>query len=223
MSRAIALPSRTTMRSDSGRDSNSVQLRPRKMMKSAGPPAANVPAPCKPHDVGRRRGDRLRPVADRMIEMQDARRHAVDLQHVEIAIGVERIARVVGGDRDRNAARLHLVQQRDAAPARRGAVVAAVLQIEIAHRQRHDRDAGRAPPCPACRAPAASGWRASEQQWPTRILPSKPLRSAASAIFFSEIAATSSVSSAWKSRSSPCSIAARTRGRAVRRDRASCR
>ena len=74
--------------------------------------------------------------------MQDARRHAVDLQHVEIAIGVERIARVVGGDGDRDAARLHLVQQRHAAPARRRAVLAAVLQVEIAHRQRHDGEAG---------------------------------------------------------------------------------
>ena len=43
MTRSIALPSRTTIRSDSGRDSNSVQLRPRNTTKSAGPPAASVP------------------------------------------------------------------------------------------------------------------------------------------------------------------------------------
>ena len=69
--------------------------------------------------------------------MQDARRHAIDFQHIEIAIGVEGIARVVGRDRDGNAARLHLVKQRHASPARRGAAVAAILEVEIAHRQRH--------------------------------------------------------------------------------------
>ena len=60
-----------------------------------------------------------RPVGDRVIEMQDARRLAEHLEHVEIAIGIERIAGVVGGDGDRHAARLQLVQQRHAAPARR--------------------------------------------------------------------------------------------------------
>ena len=50
--------------------------------------------------------------------MQDAHRLAEHLQHVEVAIGIERVARIVGGDRDLDAARLHLVQQRDAAPAR---------------------------------------------------------------------------------------------------------
>ena len=74
--------------------------------------------------------------------MQDAGRHAVDFQHVEIAIGVERVARVVGGDADRNAARLHFMQQRHATPARGRAVLPPVLQIKIAHRQRHHGNAG---------------------------------------------------------------------------------
>jgi hypothetical protein len=58
-----------------------------------------------------------------MVEMADPRRLAHHLQHVHVAIGVERIAGVVGGEADADAARLHLVDQRDAPPARRAAGV----------------------------------------------------------------------------------------------------
>src|SRR5947209_916712 len=75
-----------------------------------------------------------------MIEVQDARRLAIDLKHVEIAIGIERIARVVARDHYGDARGVELVQGRDATPARRAAGDA-VLQIHVAHRQRHDRDA----------------------------------------------------------------------------------
>jgi hypothetical protein len=76
--------------------------------------------------------------------MADARRLAHHFQHVHVAIGVERIARVVGGEADADAARAHLVDQRDA-PAARGAGRARfrpVLQVEVAHRQADHVDAG---------------------------------------------------------------------------------
>ena len=73
-----------------------------------------------------------------MVEVKNAIRLAQDLEHVEIAIGIEGIAGVVAGDGGRHARRLQLVQRRDAAPARRQAW-AAVLEIEVAHRQADDR------------------------------------------------------------------------------------
>ena len=69
--------------------------------------------------------------------MQDAHALAPDFEHVEIAIGVKGVARVVARDHDRNARRLELVQRGDAAPAR-GAARLSVLQEHIAHRQRND-------------------------------------------------------------------------------------
>ena len=81
--------------------------------------------------------------------MGDAHRLAEDLDHVEIAIGIERIAGVVGGDRDRNPVLDEFVQQGDAAPARR-AVGDAVLQVHVAHGQRDDGDAGFGDPLQRC-------------------------------------------------------------------------
>ena len=76
-----------------------------------------------------------------MVELEDARRLAPDFHHVEVAIGVERVARVVGRDGDRDAARGHLVHQRAAADPRRAACGGiAVLEVEIAHRQGDDGD-----------------------------------------------------------------------------------
>ena len=69
---------------------------------------------------------------------------------------------------------------------------------------------GLAPPCPACSSTSPSGWRASEQQWPTRILPWKPCaQRGLGDLLQRDRARRSSVSSAWKSRSSPSSMRAR--------------
>ena len=73
--------------------------------------------------------------------MGHARRLAEDLEGIEIAIGIEGVAGVVGGDRDINPRSLQFVQQRHAARAR-GAAGNTILKIEIAHRQRHHGDAG---------------------------------------------------------------------------------
>lgn len=52
------------------------------------------------------------------------------LQHVEVAVGVELVARVVGGQRHRHAARRQLLQRRHAAPPRRAPCrVVTVLHI----------------------------------------------------------------------------------------------
>jgi hypothetical protein len=76
--------------------------------------------------------------------MADARRLAHHLQHVHVAIGVERIARVVGGEADADAARAHLVHQRDAAPRGVRGVpgLRPVLEVEVAHRQADHVDPG---------------------------------------------------------------------------------
>ena len=50
--------------------------------------------PVEAHHVGGSRCHRTRPVGAVMVEMQDARGLAEDLDHVEIAIGVERVANV---------------------------------------------------------------------------------------------------------------------------------
>ena len=110
--------------------------------------------------------------ANGIVEMQDAHALAPDLHHVEIAIGVERIARVVAGDHRLDARRFQFVQRGDAAPARRAAGVP-ILQVHIAHRQRHDGEPGARDLLDHPLARSSSSWRASEQQWPTRILPAK--------------------------------------------------
>ncbi|MPL60722.1 hypothetical protein SDC9_06283 [bioreactor metagenome] len=87
------------------------------------------------------RGEGARPVGAGVVEMRDPRRLAHHLDHVEIAIGIERIAGVVGGEADVDAARSHLVHQRHPAPARRAAG-RAVLQVHVAHRQADDIQPG---------------------------------------------------------------------------------
>ena len=73
--------------------------------------------------------------------MADSGRLAHHLQHVEVAVGVERIARVVGGEGDADPALLHLVHEGDAAPARcpRGSPA---LEVQVAHREAHHAQAG---------------------------------------------------------------------------------
>src|SRR4030095_11919214 len=87
-------------------------------------------------DRGRHGGEGERPVAERMVEMSNAGGLGHDLEHVVVAEGVERIAAIVGGDRQVDASTLELVQQRDAAPARR-ASGAAALQVHVANRPRY--------------------------------------------------------------------------------------
>ena len=196
-------PSRSTIRSDCGRDRSSVQLRARKRTRSAGAPRLRRPR-VDPHDGGGRRGDGARPVGHGVVEMGDAGRLAKHLQHVEVAIGVEGVARVVGREDDLNSRGLELVQERDAAPSRRAAG-SSVLQVHVAHWQRDDGDAGLGDPVDRRASASSSGWRASEQQWPTVTWPAKRCRIAASAICRSERDAGSCVSSTWKSRSRPSS------------------
>ena len=98
-----------------------------------------------PHPGGGLRGDRLDPVGERVVEMGDPNPLGEHFQHVEIAVGVEGIAGVVARQHDGDAGRLQLVQQRDAAPARRAAG-RSVLQIEVAQWQADDADARVADP-----------------------------------------------------------------------------
>ena len=79
-----------------------------------------------------------------MVEMGNARAFAEDLDAVEVAIGVERIARIVGGEGHRHARGPQFMDQRHTAIARGQGhgIVAAVLEIHIAHRQGDDGNAG---------------------------------------------------------------------------------
>src|SRR5213082_2060550 len=120
-----------------------------------------------------------------MIEMQDACRLAINLEHVEIAIGVERIARVVARDHHGDATGSELMQGSDAAPARRAAAMPAAATFAM------------------MAARSLSSASASEQQWPATMRPLNLWRSAASAIWPSERAFGESLSSTWKSRSRP--------------------
>ena len=95
----------------------------------------------KARSVGRGSRNRGWPVTDGMVEMGDLHRLGEHFQPIEIAIGVERVAHVVAGKRYRDAPRLHLVQQRNAAPAR-GFPGTAILEIQVAQRQ-----ADRVQPC----------------------------------------------------------------------------
>src|SRR5262245_7417028 len=56
----------------------------------------------KTGDVGRSKPEEAKPWPIGMIQVQDARRLAKHLQHVEVAIGIERVAGIVARDRDRN-------------------------------------------------------------------------------------------------------------------------
>ena len=69
--------------------------------------------------------------------MENSNPLAPDLEHVEIAVSIKRIANVVAGDHDADARGLELMQRSHAAPAR-GAPAPPVLQEHVAHRQRHD-------------------------------------------------------------------------------------
>ena len=68
------------------------------------------------------------PVGIGMVQMPDPRRLAHHLHHVEVTVGVEGVAGVVGGEADRDAAGLHLVDDGDPPAARRAGGVP-VLQV----------------------------------------------------------------------------------------------
>jgi hypothetical protein len=74
-----------------------------------------------------------------MIEVQNPNGLTEGIDHVMVAIGVERIAAIVAGDRDRYATLAHFVDRRDATPARRPSANP-VLKIKIYGWQRDDRD-----------------------------------------------------------------------------------
>lgn len=78
-------------------------------------------------------------VGERMIEVQNPNGLTEGIDHVMIAIGVERIAAIVAGDRDRYAVLTHFVDRRDATPARRPST-APVLKVKIYGWQRDHRD-----------------------------------------------------------------------------------
>ena len=69
-------------------------------------------------------------IGKRMIEVQNPDGLAEGINHVVIAISVERVAAIVAGDRYRYAALAHFVDWRDAAPAWRPSL-APVLKIKI--------------------------------------------------------------------------------------------
>jgi hypothetical protein len=54
-----------------------------------------------------------------MIEVQNPHGLTEGINHVVIAISMERITAILAGDRDRYAAPAHFVDRRDATPARR--------------------------------------------------------------------------------------------------------
>jgi hypothetical protein len=74
-----------------------------------------------------------------MIEVQNPNGLTEGIDHVVIAIGVERIAAIIASDRDRYATLAHFVDRRDTAPSWRPST-APVLKIKIYGWQRDHRD-----------------------------------------------------------------------------------
>ena len=74
-----------------------------------------------------------------MIEVQNPHGLTEGINHVVIAISMERIAAIVAGDRHRYPALAHFVDRCDAAPARRP-LTAQVLKIKTYGWQRDHRD-----------------------------------------------------------------------------------
>ena len=128
-----------TKRSDCGRQISSLTVRALNKMRRAGPPLAIVPScPARDDRLGHRTRHRGR-IAERMIEVQNPHGLTKSIDHVVIAISMERITAIVAGDRDRYAAPADFVDRRDAAPARRP-LTAPVLKIKIYGWQRDHGD-----------------------------------------------------------------------------------
>ena len=207
----MRLPSRSTMRSDlRAATAASVQLRARKNDQIGGRAGGELAACAKPHGFGgvaRHRGPR-RSVGLRMVEMEDAGALAEHLEPVEIAIGVERVARVVRGDGDGDAggrSSWSSVTPRQRGVRRRPSSRSCRYMLHIGSET-------TAMPASATRsmvrlALVARPARRATQQWPAMTLPVKPV----SMHRVGEVAQRgdcgSSVSSTWRSRSRPSSPA----------------
>jgi hypothetical protein len=74
-----------------------------------------------------------------MIEVQNPNGLTESIDHVVIAVGVERIAAIVAGDCHRYATLTHFMDRRDASPTRRPST-APVLKVKIYGWQRDHRD-----------------------------------------------------------------------------------
>ena len=94
-------------------------------------PRRNRPSACPPSHSGG--------IGEWVVEVQNPNGLAKGIDHVMIAIGMERIAAVVASDRDGYAALTHFKDRRDTAPARRPSATT-VLKIQIYRRQRYHRD-----------------------------------------------------------------------------------
>jgi hypothetical protein len=74
-----------------------------------------------------------------MIEVQNPNGLTEGIDHVMIAVGVERVSAIVTGNRDRYATLPHFMDRRDPTPAGRPST-APVLKIEVYSWQRDHRD-----------------------------------------------------------------------------------
>jgi hypothetical protein len=92
-------------------------------------------------DAGGHWPDQRRRIRQRMVEVQDPDRLAKSIDHVVIAVGMEAVAAVVAGDRNRNAAAAHFMHEGHPAPAW-GAAACAILKVKIDRGQRHHRHLG---------------------------------------------------------------------------------
>ena len=108
----------------------------REIVSSRHPADADTAVLRHAEGCGRDRTHRLRPLAERVIEMRNSHCLAIDFEQVVIAVGIERIAAIVRGKRDRHAGCAKLVDQGDPTPTRCTPGIPA-LQIHVAHRQ-HD-------------------------------------------------------------------------------------
>src|SRR5271157_5097702 len=69
------------------------------------------------HRSRRRLADHGRPLGERIVEMENSNPLAPDLEHVEIAVSIKRVANVVARYHHVDARRLELMQGSHAAPA----------------------------------------------------------------------------------------------------------
>src|SRR5580693_3484920 len=76
-----------------------------------------------------------------MVEMENANRLPVSVEHIVIAVGMKAVPVVVACCRDADSSAEHFLDDSDTPPARR-AIFLAVLQIHIDGWQRNDRDFG---------------------------------------------------------------------------------
>ncbi|HVA12110.1 MAG TPA: hypothetical protein VNF99_02565 [Stellaceae bacterium] len=100
---------------------------------------ANIPERCGADDRGGYRAGKGGHISKGMIKMHDPHRLAEGLDHVVIAIGMERVAAIVAADGDGNPAAAHFLDRCDAAPTRCPTALA-ILKIKVDRRQGHHGD-----------------------------------------------------------------------------------